>query len=1188
MVWAEASGLGWNVVMPKGFELDLLKSFLEVMDTESITVAAKRLGLTQSTVSKHMTMLEARFSARLFYRDGRRVTATPAGHVLADHAQRILERLASLGPQHRSSVQQHIVKILVPPSVMALSLTSFFSIVQDHSPDLVLRMTEQSVEDVAEAMRQGDIDIAVLYAVPDMRGLTLVNTLAYPLHLVVSARSGALPPKFDSSDIYQMDFALPARPDGLRLQVDAFAASFGHKLNVKFEVGSVHTLKDLVASGLAASYLPWAAIAKEVHAGQLRLVPQASLSLSFSVIVPTGRARAHGIGRISDDLVSVLERQVALAVQDFQADAASGFDAAFPSLAMTACPFVTSAILLTRRWRVIMDAEVKRFGLTTATCRPLFYMGELGDGVRPKDLAEALEMERPSLGQLIDRLETQGLIRRQDDPHDRRGKTLFLTKAGREIYDITAGAAERVRRELIEGVTESDMAACMRVFGRIFDNAQRIEDDATLAVSHPQADARHLPLALPELPDVRTPRPAAVVAPRSAILAALAPLAAHAVWVHAARTLAAALLALFLAFQLELDTPYSAMTTVMIVSNPVQGMILQKSLYRFGGTLVGAVAAVMLMALFAQTPVLFLVGLACWMALCTGASTLLRGFRSYGAVLAGYTVALIAMPAVANPDAIFTLTMARLSVVCLGIVCSALVGALFTGHTAERDLDLLFHSLLKDLVGGSRIALRPGQSGALRLLRHTIGARLGGLDDAIRFAAAETPSVAARAPSLRDASAAMLGVLTSAPSLTELLVQQDFTNPLLKDWLAAADTLLARAQDNLSRHDDSAVVNVALDLGCLRRELESTMDSTEPLALTPELIGLADRLADFIGELERCLLGLPHPEAQDGARTVLRNSNFLDWSWAAKNATRAGLTVLIVGVIWFETAWSSGAIMMTGVIPNIGLFALRERPSDAVMDFVWGVCAASALGLFYLLWVFPQITGFPLLALWLTPPLVFGAAASTTPRLMFFALGFTVFFITLIAPGNPMVYDPSGFLNTALALVVGASLTAVAYQLILPVDARMLRRHLLIDLQRDFAAVLRGRKSLRAADWESRMHDRMRLLMARLRGANLGVDGPLRSGFDAIRLGRDILRLRALLGSDPEALAIARRGVAPMADGKARGAALKALHESVEAMRALTFRPEGGAQATRAEAILKSIAAIYAHRSRFFQQAATS
>jgi hypothetical protein len=152
----------------------------------------------------------------------------------------------------------------------------------------------------------------------------------------------------------------------------------------------------------------------------------------------------------------------------------------------------------------------------------------------------------------------------------------------------------------------------------------------------------------------------------------------------------------------------------------------------------------------------------------------------------------------------------------------------------------------------------------------------------------------------------------------------------------------------------------------------------------------------------------------------------------------------------------------------------------------------------------------------------------------------------------------------------------------------MLRRHLLIDLQRDLAAVLRGRKSMRAEEWESRMHDRMQLLTARLRGANMGGDSPLRSGFDAIRLGRDILRLRALLESDPEALAIARRGVAPMAEGKAQDAVLQALKASSDAMRALGQRPEGAAQAIRAQAILQSIAAIYAHRSRFFQQAASA
>ena len=94
---------------------------------------------------------------------------------------------------------------------------------------------------------------------------------------------------------------------------------------------------------------------------------------------------------------------------------------------------------------------------------------------------------------------------------------------------------------------------------------------------------------------------------------------------------------------------------------------------------------------------LFLLGFAAWLALCTAASTLLRGFRSYGAVLAGYTVALIAMPAVDHPDSIFTLAMARVAVVSLGIASSALVGALLTGHGAARGLDKLLRAMLADL-----------------------------------------------------------------------------------------------------------------------------------------------------------------------------------------------------------------------------------------------------------------------------------------------------------------------------------------------------------------------------------------------------------------------------------------------------------------------------------------------------------
>ena len=122
---------------------------------------------------------------------------------------------------------------------------------------------------------------------------------------------------------------------------------------------------------------------------------------------------------------------------------------------------------LARRWRNVVDAELRSFGVTSATWRALFHLGEMGDGVRPKDLAEALEMERPSLTQLLDRLELNGLVSRREDPGDHRCKTGPLTSEGREVNRRTAIANSLVARRLMEGVSDDDLAMVALVFARI-------------------------------------------------------------------------------------------------------------------------------------------------------------------------------------------------------------------------------------------------------------------------------------------------------------------------------------------------------------------------------------------------------------------------------------------------------------------------------------------------------------------------------------------------------------------------------------------------------------------------------------------------------------------------------------------------------------------------------------------------
>src|SRR6202048_2514347 len=99
----------------------------------------------------------------------------------------------------------------------------------------------------------------------------------------------------------------------------------------------------------------------------------------------------------------------------------------------------------------------------------------------------------------------------------------------------------------------------------------------------------------------------------------------------------------YIAFKLELNAAASAGTGLLILVGPTQGMVLSKAIYRVAGTLFGALAAIILTSLFPQDRTMLIAVFAVYMACLVALATLLRDFRAYGCILAGYTVALISI-----------------------------------------------------------------------------------------------------------------------------------------------------------------------------------------------------------------------------------------------------------------------------------------------------------------------------------------------------------------------------------------------------------------------------------------------------------------------------------------------------------------------------------------------------------------
>ena len=145
--------------------------------------------------------------------------------------------------------------------------------------------------------------------------------------------------------------------------------------------------------------------------------------------------------------------------------------------------FGFSVARVARRLRQAVDAELRVFGLTEATWRPLVYIRRLGDGVRQKELAIALSIEGPSLVRLLDNLERRGLIERREHESDRRARGIHLTRPGRDLAVRAAKVGGEIQARLLANVPPAELEACQRVLASI-----ERELEERLEIAAPAAD----------------------------------------------------------------------------------------------------------------------------------------------------------------------------------------------------------------------------------------------------------------------------------------------------------------------------------------------------------------------------------------------------------------------------------------------------------------------------------------------------------------------------------------------------------------------------------------------------------------------------------------------------------------------------------------------------------------------------
>jgi MarR family transcriptional regulator, transcriptional regulator for hemolysin len=136
---------------------------------------------------------------------------------------------------------------------------------------------------------------------------------------------------------------------------------------------------------------------------------------------------------------------------------------AMPTLESLRLSVSTALVIASRKWRRTVHDMLSAYNVSEACATPLLIAGRLGEPVRQVVLAEMIRIEGPSLVRLLDQLCAANLVRREEDPDDRRAKIISLTDEGRVVTEKVEKQLVGLRADVLKGFTRSELETTLRV-----------------------------------------------------------------------------------------------------------------------------------------------------------------------------------------------------------------------------------------------------------------------------------------------------------------------------------------------------------------------------------------------------------------------------------------------------------------------------------------------------------------------------------------------------------------------------------------------------------------------------------------------------------------------------------------------------------------------------------------------------
>ncbi|MDR3095570.1 MAG: LysR family transcriptional regulator [Paraburkholderia sp.] len=255
------------------FDLSDIRVFIHVAESSSVTKGARRASLSTAATSARIKALEGQLGARLFYRDSRGATLTPAGDKFLKHARVIMRQVDYVKSEFAEygSGQFGHIRIFANTTAVTEHLPEILARFLVEHPAVTVDLQERLSREIVRGVLDGSADLGLIAGPVEAQGLEIIH-YSTDLMLLALPEGHELAQRSSVTLAETLDYPHIGYREGSTLfdLMTSQVAELGLTMSMRVQLSSYEAICRMIESGVGIGVIPESAAAR--HRRTMRLV----------------------------------------------------------------------------------------------------------------------------------------------------------------------------------------------------------------------------------------------------------------------------------------------------------------------------------------------------------------------------------------------------------------------------------------------------------------------------------------------------------------------------------------------------------------------------------------------------------------------------------------------------------------------------------------------------------------------------------------------------------------------------------------------------------------------------------------------------------------------------------------------------------------------------------------------------